>query len=90
MTAVEMSRRGGRRWARSLAWGLGGFSAALVGAAVVAAAVGGLGLFDVVNGFVVTNAVMALSFSTCGLILATRRPGNPIGWLFRWSAPGGP
>jgi two-component system NarL family sensor kinase len=25
---------------------------------------------------------MALSFATCGLILADRRPGNPIGWLF--------
>jgi hypothetical protein len=30
----------------------------------------------------VTNAVMALSFSLCGLALAARRPGNPIGWLF--------
>jgi hypothetical protein len=67
---------------RSLAWGLAGFSAVLIGAAVLGAVVGGLSLVDVVNGFVVTNVVMALSFSTCGLILAIQRPRNPIGWLF--------
>jgi two-component system NarL family sensor kinase len=32
--------------------------------------------------FVITNAVMALSFGICGGILAWHRPGNPIGWLF--------
>jgi two-component system NarL family sensor kinase len=80
--AVEASWRGVWWRARPLAWGLAISSAVLVGGAVVGAVLGGLSLDDVVNGFVVTNAVMALSFSLCGLILATQRPANPIGWLF--------
>jgi signal transduction histidine kinase len=65
-----------------MAWGSAISSAVLVGGAVLGAALGGLSLADAVNGFVVTNAVMALSFPLCGLILATQRPANPIGWLF--------
>lgn len=37
---------------------------------------------ELLDGFVLTNAVMALSFASCGLVLAVRRAGNPIGWLF--------
>jgi two-component system NarL family sensor kinase len=80
--AVKESRRGGSWGARLLAWGLAGFSVVLIGVAVAGAAVGGMSLADAVSGFVVTNAAMALSFPLCGLILATRRPANPIGWLF--------
>jgi hypothetical protein len=82
MTGDEDSM-GGCGWrTRYLAWGVAAFSAALICVAVVAAAVAGVGLADLVSDFVVTNAVMALSFSVCGLILATRRASNPIGWLF--------
>ena len=50
--------------------------------AVLGAVVGGLSAAEAVSGFVVTNTAMAVSFASCGLILATRRPANPIGWLF--------
>jgi signal transduction histidine kinase len=79
---VEVSGPGARRWAQPLAWGLALLSAVLAGVAVVAAVWGGMGLAQAVSSFVVTNTPMALSFSSCGLILAVRRPANPIGWLF--------
>jgi signal transduction histidine kinase len=61
---------------------LAAVSVFLVGLALAGAALAGLSLTEAVNGFVVTNVAMALSFPLCGLILATRRPANPIGWLF--------
>jgi hypothetical protein len=72
----------GRRWAGPLAWGLALVAAACAGAAVVTAAGAGMSLAEMVDTFVVTNTVMGLAFPLCGLILATRRPANPIGWLF--------
>jgi two-component system NarL family sensor kinase len=80
--AVEASVRDVPRWARPLAWGLAGLAVLLVGVAVAAAVVSGSSLADAVNTFLVTNTAMAVSFLVCGLILGTRRPANPIGWLF--------
>ena len=37
---------------------------------------------DALDAFVLTNAVIGLSFGVCGAILAWHRPQNPIGWLF--------
>jgi two-component system, NarL family, sensor kinase len=79
---VEARSRDGRRWLSPLAWSLALLSAALAGSAVTGAVASGMSLAAAVDGFVVTNAVMGLSFPLCGLILATRRPANPIGWLF--------
>src|SRR5438094_582627 len=79
---VESLKRAWWRWAQPLAWGLATISAVLVGTTVVGVPVGRLSLAGAVNSFVVTNTAMALSFTLCGLILATRRPTNPIGWLF--------
>lgn len=71
----------GRR-SSPLSWSLALLSVTLAGAAVVGAITSGMSLAESVDSFIVTNAAMGLSFPLCGLILATRRPGNPIGWLF--------
>jgi signal transduction histidine kinase len=65
-----------------LAWGVALLAAVLAVWAIAGAALTRMSMTDVVDSFVVTNAVMGVSFPLCGLILATRRPGNPIGWLF--------
>jgi signal transduction histidine kinase len=36
---------------------------------------------DALDAFVLTNAVMGLSFAGCGAIVAWHRASNPIGWL---------
>jgi signal transduction histidine kinase len=79
---VKAAANGTRRWSPWLAWTLAALSALGAGVAALGSVLAGLSLADAVNGFVVTNTAMAVSFTLCGLILATRRPANPIGWLF--------
>ena len=67
---------------RLLAVTLGAGIAILVIAAAVGCAVLGWSLTLALESFVLTNAVMAVSFGGCGVILAWHRPTNPIGWLF--------
>ncbi|MEV5963752.1 histidine kinase [Kribbella sp. NPDC051952] len=67
---------------RALAGGLGGFVIAEVVAALVLAAVLSWNWHDLVEGFVVTNGLMGLTFGLCGAVIAWHRPSNPIGWLF--------
>ena len=66
---------------RPVAFGLWGISVALVVASVVLAVsrAGRAGWPQAVNNPI---AFMALIYPTVGLIIATRRPGNAIGWLF--------
>ena len=66
---------------RPVAFGLWGVSVALVVASVVIAVAraGRAGWPEAVNNQI---AFMALIYPTVGLIIATRRPGNAIGWLF--------
>lgn len=74
---------GGRRWwLGRVAWALALLSAVLVAAAVSGAVLAGMTFTAAVDGFVVTNAAIGIAFSSCGLMLATQRPKNPIGWLF--------
>lgn len=37
---------------------------------------------DAVNAFVVTNALMGLTFGLCGALIVWHRPRHPVGWLF--------
>ncbi|MEU4293839.1 histidine kinase [Kribbella sp. NPDC026596] len=67
---------------RGLAGGLGGFAVAEVVAALVLGAMVGWGWRELVDGFVVTNGLMGLTFGLCGAVIAWHRPANPIGWLF--------
>ncbi|HWM73322.1 MAG TPA: histidine kinase [Nocardioides sp.] len=50
-------------------------------AAVVLTLVLGLTWSEALDGFIVTNALMGLSFGLCGAVIAWHRPRNPVGWL---------
>ena len=67
---------------RLLAAALGGLTGLAVLAAGLASVRLGWSWADALDAFVLTNAVIGLSFGVCGAILAWHRPGNPIGWLF--------
>ncbi|NIK58260.1 sensor histidine kinase [Kribbella shirazensis] len=60
-------------------------AALVIAEVVVAVAYGvsaGWGWQELVDSFVMTNSLMALTFSLCGAVIAWHRPANPIGWLF--------
>ncbi|MBI2237390.1 MAG: hypothetical protein HYU54_02545 [Actinobacteria bacterium] len=64
--------------ARRLAWSLCPISvAAIVGSVILAA--GGKATF---GGFGVAGILSVAAFPVMGAVIASRRPGNPIGWLF--------
>ena len=69
----------GARRGRALA--AGALVAAEVVAAVVLTLVLGLTWSEALDGFVVTNGLMGLSFGLCGAVIAWHRPHNPVGWL---------
>ncbi|HEY0475427.1 MAG TPA: histidine kinase [Kribbella sp.] len=62
--------------------GLGAFAVLEVVTAVVLSAVLGWSFQEALDGFVVTNGLMGLTFAACGAVIAWHRPSNPIGWLF--------
>ena len=67
---------------RVLAAVLGGLTGLAVLAAGIASVRLGWSWAVALDAFVLTNAVIGLSFGVCGAILAWHRPRNPIGWLF--------
>lgn len=67
---------------RPLAASLGTFAVLEVTAAAVLCLVVGWSWQDALDSFVVTNALMGLTFGVCGAVIAWHRPSNPIGWLF--------
>lgn len=69
-------------WRRALAAALAGSTVALVAIAWSLAGWLGWSWQVVLESFMITNGLMALSFGICGGILAWHRPTNPIGWLF--------
>jgi hypothetical protein len=61
-----------------VAWGIWGMSVALaVAAAVIASAAFAAPVFGGAS-----IAAVGLVFATVGAVLGSRRPGNPVGWLF--------
>ncbi|WUJ71033.1 histidine kinase [Kribbella soli] len=75
MTTNAASRRG-------LVGLLAGFVVAEVAVAVGYLLAIGWGWHEMVDSFMVTNGLMALTFGLCGAVIAWYRPSNPIGWLF--------
>ena len=64
-------------------WAFGLFAVAIleVALALVGSVAVGFDLGDAVESFVVTNCVMGVAFPTSGVLIASHRPRNPIGWL---------
>jgi class 3 adenylate cyclase/cytochrome b subunit of formate dehydrogenase len=78
-----------RRWLLRLAWALWGFVVASLAVDMLVAVVdwagtaahGGVFIFVAFTAFV-------LAFSTVGVLIVTRQPGNPVGWLLSACAVG--
>ena len=66
----------------ALAAGLFGLAVAEIATAIGCGLAGGISWADAVDSFAVTNGVIGLALSACGVLLAWHRPRNPIGWLF--------
>ncbi len=70
-----------------LAWSLCLLCALLALAGLILALLNGRTLGEVfVEDLLVTIAVLAVVFSLVGTLIASRRPGNPIGWIFCFAA----
>lgn len=53
-----------------------------VAGAIVLAMVSEMSWQDALDGFVLTNGLMGLSFAACGGVIAWHHPRNAVGWLF--------
>jgi signal transduction histidine kinase len=60
-----------------------GLVTVLVAAGAVAAALAASWTFDdALQGFVVSNIVIGVSFGLCGVLIAWHRPSSPLGWMY--------
>src|SRR5918992_4018005 len=69
------------RIAAPLAWSLWALSVALAGSGLLFLFLNG-SFGDLLDESLGIDAVFALAFPTVGAIIASRRPGNAVGWLF--------
>ena len=70
-----------------LAWSLCMLCVVLALSGLILALLNGRGLGEVfVEDSLVTIAVLAVVFSIVGALIASHRPGNPIGWIFCFAA----
>ena len=67
---------------RALAASLFGLAVAELATAIGCQLAGGVSWAGAVDSFTVTDGVIGLALSACGVLLAWYRPRNPIGWLF--------
>jgi signal transduction histidine kinase len=70
------------RVTRVLAASLFGLAVAELATAIGCQLAGGVSWAGAVDSFTVTDGVIGLALSACGVLLAWYRPRNPIGWLF--------
>jgi two-component system, NarL family, sensor kinase len=70
------------RVTRVLAASLFGLAVAELATAIGCELAGGVSWAGSVDSFTVTDGVIGLALSACGVLLAWYRPRNPIGWLF--------
>jgi two-component system, NarL family, sensor kinase len=66
------------RWAYPIV----ALAAVEAGVAIGGVFVAGVSWSDAVGSYLVTNTAMGVAFAACGFVVASRRPANPIGWLF--------
>jgi MFS family permease len=77
------------RWLIRLAWALWGFVVATLAADTLVAVVDWAGTVAQGGVFIfVAFVAFVLTFSTVGVLIAVRQPGNPIGWLLLACAVG--
>jgi class 3 adenylate cyclase len=77
------------RWLVRLAWALWGFVVATLAADTLVAVVDWAGTVAQGGVFIfVAFVAFVLTFSTVGVLIAVRQPGNPIGWLLLACAVG--
>jgi two-component system, NarL family, sensor kinase len=70
------------RVTRVLAASLFGLAVAELATAIGCQLAGGVSWAGAVDSFTLTDGVIGLALSACGVLLAWYRPRNPIGWLF--------
>jgi hypothetical protein len=74
---------GRREVTTRLAWSLGVLCAALAGASLVLALLNGRTPGEIfVEEGIVMIATLTVAFSVVGALIASHRPGNPLGWIF--------
>jgi signal transduction histidine kinase len=81
MPESPAAARDGSGTPRVVAAALGGLAIAEVAAGVVLAVPAGLDWNEVVGSFLASNGVMGVAFAVSGLLIATQRPRNTVGWL---------
>jgi hypothetical protein len=65
-----------------LAWLISGFAIACACLGMLILVLNGVGIGTKQFDYSAVGAVLGVSFSAVGGLIASRRPGNPIGWLF--------
>lgn len=70
------------RVTRALAAGLFGLAMAEIATAIACGLTGGISWVGAIDSFTLTDGLIGLALSACGVLLAWHRPRNPIGWLF--------
>lgn len=78
---AQVHRRPSVRTARWLAWSLWALSMMLVALGILLALSNRVNA-SITSPYLVNQVVPAVAFSTVGALVASRRPENPIGWLF--------
>jgi len=68
--------------ATRLAWSIGLFALASAAAAVVLLALNVPTFEQFLSGYSLGDSVLGASFATVGALIASRRPENPVGWIF--------
>lgn len=71
-----------RRAASYFAWSLCTLCVALAVASLILGLLNGRTLGEIFMAWSITFATLIVSFSVIGALIASHRPGNPIGWIF--------